>query len=92
MVPDYYGCFDNWRFRKYELTVNAGHGFHFIGEPWINLVNHDQLSAEAFVWNNFPAAHDRFFITQKNPDQITAVCWAGSHSMIINLACQVSNE
>jgi hypothetical protein len=87
--PEVYGKYANSWFKKYTLTVSAPPGWHFTGEPYVNCVKDDQ---GAFGWNNFPAARDRFYITQRTPTSITATCWAGSRSIIINLACQATKN
>ena len=81
--------FANAGFVRYQLTVTAPRGWHFSGEPYVNLVSGDK---SGFDWNNFPAAHDRFFITARTPNSIVATCWAGSHPMLINLACQATQD
>jgi len=87
-----YGCYANSLFKKYTLTVSAPAGWHFTGQPYVNLVSQDQDAKDGFTWNNFPGAHDRFFITQQNPNSIVATCWAGSHPMEINLACEATQN
>lgn len=87
--PNVYGKYANAWFRKYSLTVSTPAGWHFTGEPFVNCVKDDR---GAFAWNNFPGARDRFYITQRTPTSITATCWAGSRSIIINLACQATKD
>ena len=87
--PNVYGKYANAWFKRYTLTVSAPAGWHFTGEPYVNCVKDDQ---GAFGWNNFPAAHDRFFTTQKDPNYIEATCWAGSRSIVINLACVATKD
>jgi len=84
-----YRQYANAWFKKYTLKVSAPAGWHFVGQPYVHCVKDDQ---GAFAWNNFPAAHDRFFITQQNANYIVATCWAGSRSMIINLACLAEQD
>jgi len=85
--PTVYGEYANSWFKHYTLEVDAPAGWTFTGAPWVNLVSQDQNAREAFGWNNFAGAHDRFFIIQRGPNKIVCTCWAGSHPMIINLAC-----
>ena len=87
--PNVYGRFANSWFKRYTLTVTAPSGWHFTGEPYVNCIKDDQ---GAFGWNNFPAAKDRFFVTEKSPSRIVATCWAGSRSIVINLACQATKD
>ena len=87
--PKVYGEYANSWFKNYTLTVTAPSGWHFTGKPFVNCVRDDR---GAFGWNNFPAAHDRFYVTQSNPNLITATCWAGSRSIVINLACEATKN
>nr|WP_067054350.1 hypothetical protein [Mucilaginibacter sp. L294] len=88
-MPDNITVIANAVFQRYELTVSVEEGWHFTGNPFVNCVTNDQ---GAFEWNNFPIAHDRFFITQSTPRFIRATCWAGSRSITINLACVATKE
>ena len=87
--PKVYGRYANAWFRKYILTVKAPSGWHFTGEPYVNCVKDDQ---GAFGWNNFSGAKDRFYVTQRTPTFIETTCWAGSRSIIINLACEATKD
>jgi hypothetical protein len=86
--------FANACFKKYTLTIETGGGgWAFVGEPWIELVgpvpnqNPDEAQA-AFNWNNFAAAHDRVYATERNADRMVVICWAGSHPMVIKASCR----
>jgi hypothetical protein len=87
--PKVYREFAHSWFKNYTLTVSAPTGWHFVGKPYVNCVKDDQ---GAFGWNQFDIAHDRFFVTQQNSNYIVATCWAGSRSMIINLACVAEQD
>jgi predicted nuclease of predicted toxin-antitoxin system len=41
----------------------------------------------AFAWNNFAGSPDRFIVTESNSNFKAATVWAGSHPMVIQLAC-----
>jgi len=94
--PAVYGEYANSWFKHYTLSVTAPAGWTFTRAPSVHLVgpgsNVSAGDAQAgFNWNSFPAAHDRFFIIQQTPTFIQCTCWAGSHSMIINLACDATH-
>jgi hypothetical protein len=75
--------------RSTFLTLTVPTGWHFVEKPYVNPVKDDQ---DAFKWNNFEKAHDRFFVTQKNSNYIVATCWTGSRAIIINLACLAEQD
>jgi hypothetical protein len=87
--PNVYAEHAHSWFRKYTLSVTAPAGWHFIGTPYVNCVKDDR---GAFDFNNFHAAFDRFFVTQRTPNEIVATCWVGSRSIIINLACVAEQD
>lgn len=87
-----YGEYANSWFKRYTLTISVEPGWHFEGDPSVHLVSTDREAIEGFTWNNFPGAHDRFFVTQRSLNFIECTCWAGSHPMIINLACDAVKE
>lgn len=87
--PNVYGQYANAWFKKYTLTVTAPAGWHFTGEPFVNCVQDNQ---GAFGWNNFAGARDRFFVTARTPNSITTTCWAGSRTILINLACEATKD
>lgn len=87
--PNVYGCFDKFMFHKYTLYVHAPPGWHFTGTPYVRCTRDND---GAFGWNNFPGAHDRFYITSSNATDITAIVWAGSHSIDISLACEATQD
>jgi len=94
--PAVYGEYANSWFKHYTIDVHAPAGWTFQGSPWVNFVGpiggeSMQDAQGAFGWNMFPAAHDRFFVIQRNATYIQCTCWAGSHPMQINLACMASN-
>ena len=86
--PEYKQFANAW-FKKYTLTVSAPSGWKFAGEPYVNCVEDDR---GAFGWNNFSAAKDRFYVIQRTPTYIEATCWAGSRSIVINLACEAVKD
>lgn len=87
-----YRVFANAAFKRYDLTIFVPLGWHFEGEPQVHLVSQNRDAIEAFAWNNFSVAHDRFFVTERNPNYIKCTCWAGSHPMVINLQCTAVKE
>ncbi len=94
--PSVYQEFANEWFKHYTLTVSVPAGWTLEGDPWVNLVGPAPgeslgYAQAAFGWNNFPGAHDRFFVTQRTPNHIECTCWAGSHPMAINLACNATH-
>jgi hypothetical protein len=84
-----YGEFANSWFKKYTLTVSAPAGWYFTGKPYIHCSRDDQ---GAFAWNNFVGSPDRFYVTQQTPTFIQATVWAGSRSIVINLACEATKK
>jgi hypothetical protein len=94
--PNEFRQFANSWFKYYELTVSVPAGWALVGSPWVHFVGPGpnvswQDAQDGFNWNVFPAAHDRFFIIERNPNIIKCSCWAGSHAMQINLACNATH-
>jgi hypothetical protein len=80
-----HGCFDKFRFGKHILTVTTDAGYTFTGDPFVHCVTDNDGS---FGWNNFPGAHDRFIVTERDANRIVAIVYAGSRQITINLACE----